>query len=544
MPLGMPTIPLGKTKAPSRGAPTRSPLTPTRGGSPLSGGAGVGGFRPPSMPMAPAGGGGFGPANNGYRMQGDVMDSHSRAGGQHTSPPPAPFTPSPEYSNAGAWNQWGEAAPQQMSGFAEGVAAGSVNFLSGGMLDQRATYEQAYTAKYGADAVKLAKQSGMDPATFFALGPEAQRIAAQWGTNLGRAQDIRAGQQTAYDTHQQQVGQTNNLIDQFGELQNMQSSNLANQYTSGTGMATARYDLGMDQLSSGLNIDLGMLGEQRFRAVDLAQQDNAAQLNYLNQMYGITDARRGIRGQQHSDQQNYLNQQAGFLNTAQKTAYDRFNSNDSYMAGQAQDLMAQYGFNTRNYDLDVQDAFAQRSTQQRGAVSDSAARGAFGSAGFRDNISDIRGQYDQSVARSDLGLDAANQQVDEQGRAIGNNRANLRFGYADTTLGFDRDKAGLTDAHNRNNTSYADDLQGFKAQYAGLDRDKAKTMNVDAGLKSLGREYGLKEADINNQFKNATTALKLDYNDTMQQLEQMMASGNANLYAQAMQFMQQMMAYQ
>lgn len=503
MPLGMPTIPLQGPRTP------RSPS------------------RPQNAPIAPR------PVNP---FNGSSSGSSSST--------PAPFTPTPEYSNAGAWSGWGNAAPQQMSGFVEGVSAGAVNFLSGGMIDQRPTYLQAYTQRYGAEAVKLAQRSGMDPETFFALGPEAQRIAAQWGTNLSRAQDIRGQQQTAYDSQQARTGQTNNLIDQFGQLQNMQSANLGNQYTSGTGMATARYDLGMDQLSSGLNIDLGMLGEQRYRAVDLAQQDNAAQLNYLNQMYGITDARRGIRGQQHSNQQGYLNQQAGFINTAQDTAYDRFNTNDAYMAGQAQDLMAQYGFNTRAYDQDVQGAFAQRSTQQRGAVSDSAARGSFSSAGFRDNISDIHGQYDQAVNAADLGLDMANQQVDERGRAIGNNRDNLRFGYADTTLGFDRDKAALTNAHNINNTGYADDLQAYKATYAGLDRDRAKTQNVDAGLRSLGREYGLKEADINNQFRNATTALKLDYNDTMQQLEQMMASGNANLYAQAMQFMQQMMAYQ
>lgn len=457
---------------------------------------------------------------------------------------PAPFTPTPEYSNVGAWNQWGQVAPQTDNSYIDGVFGETFNTITGGAADFRATYEQIYTNKYGADAVARAKQSGMDPATFFALAPAAQQIAVQWGTNLSNAQQIRADQQTAYDSHAAQVGQTNNLIDQFGNLQEMQYSNLGNQYASGAGQASARYDLGMQQLKDGLNIDMGMLGEQRYRAVDLGAADNAALLNYYNQMYGITDAQRGIRGTQFTDQQNYLNQQVGLLNQAQDNAYNRFNTNDAYMGQQAQDLMAQYGFNQRNRDQEMDSAFSQRGTQRRGAASDAAARGAFGSAGFGDNISDIQGQYDQSVARTQLGFDQANQQFDEQGRAIGNNRDNLRFGYNDTVIGFDRDKIGIANAHNQNNTGYASDLQQFAATYAGLDKSIQQTKNAQAGFASLAREYGMKEADIKNQFKNASTALGLDYNDTMQQLDQMMSSGNANLYAQAMQFMQQMMAYQ
>lgn len=510
MPLGLPSIPLNRPRQPTAPTAPRGPVGPGRG---------------PSRP-------------NGYTPAPDPRT------GRPTPAPSSPFTATPEYSNVGAWNGWDSAAPQQMSGFIDGVAGGSVNFLSGGMIDQRSTMEQAYAAKYGADAVKLAKQSGLDPATFFALAPAAQKIAAEWGTNLSNAGDIRASQQSAWNKQQQQVGQTNGLIGQFGTLQDMQYSNLGNQYTSGAGMANARYDLGMDQLGDGLKIDLGMLGEQRYRSVDLAKADNSADLNYINQMYGITDARRGIRGQQHSDQQGFLNQQVGFTNQAANNAYDRYNTNDAYMQGQAQDLLQQYAFNQRDRDNQVDTAFSQRGTQRRAASSDAAARGAFGSSGFGDNISDIQGQYDQSMSRTALGFDQANQSFDEQGRAIGNNRDNLKFGYNDTALGFDRDKASIANAHNQNNTGYADDLQGFKAQYAGLDRDKQKNQSVGAGLASLGREYGMKEADIRNQFKNATTALKMDLNDTMSQLDQMMSSGNADLYAQAMQFMQQMMAYQ
>ena len=387
-------------------------------------------------------------------------------------------------------------------------------------------------------------RSGVEFDVWQKLGPASQRVTSQWGTNLAQAPQIIQQQRQVYDGNVAQRTANNQYIDQYGALQTSMQDNLLNQYTQGAGMASARYDLGFDQLEQGYHTDRALLDERRYRDVDLARNNNAVDLNYQNVMRGVLDERRGIRGEVFGIQQDYLNDQLGFVNRSQDNAYNRFQSSDAYLGQQGKDLMAQYGFNARGFDQDIQSAFAQRGTQQRGAVSDAAARGAFGSAGFGDNIQDIYGQYQRATDAATLQLDQGNQAVDERGRAIGNDRANLRFNYTDQTIGFDRDKRGIDKGHQDNITGYRDDLATFRGQYAANDRDRAQLQNVNKGLDSLAREYGIKATDLRNQFDNAVTKMGLDLNDTMGQLEQMLNSGNAQLQAQGMQFMQQMMAFQ
>lgn len=461
-----------------------------------------------------------------------------------TAPRTTPFTPTPEYSNAGAWSGWDTKfdAPNSGNGFLkfgtnalDGIAAGF-----GHGTTQRDYYEQ----KYGPQLVQQAMKSGMDPQTFFSLGPKAQQQAVSWGTNLGKAPTIQTQQRGVFDANQQVRTSNNGYIDQFGALQTSMQDNLMGQYTSGAGMAQGRYNLGVDQANQGYATDRALLGERQYRDVDLARNNNAIDMNYNGVMRGVLDERRGIRGDVFSNQQGYLNDQTGFLNQSRQNAYSRFGSNDAFLGQQSKDLMAQYGFAGRQFDQDIQGAFAQRDTQRRGATSDATARGAFGSAGFGDNIQDIQGQYDRSKDAATLGLDQATQGIDERDRAIGNDRANLRFNYTDTTIGFDRDQRGIDKGHQDNKTGYQDDLATFRGQYAANDRDRGQLQNVNKGLDSLAREYGIKGQDLKNQLDASITKMGLDLNETMTSLEQMLNSGNAQLQAQGMSFMQQMMAFQ
>ena len=483
-------------------------------------------------------------------LNGGVNRSGNRVGRSsgNTAPPsgsttPRAFTPTPEYSNVGAWSGWDDKFVAPHGGFGMDTPQNIFSEVSGA-LGRGTTQRDYYTNQYGAELVKQAQQSGMDPQTFFALGPAAQQQAVAWGTNLGNARSIVPQQQQQYQANQQQRTANNDYIDQYGSLQANLQDQLLGQYTSGAGMAQGRYDLGYDQLEQGYHTDRALLGERQYRDVDLARRDNSAGLlNNANQR-GVLDERRGIRGTMFQNQQDYLNDQAGFLNRSQDNAYGRFQSNDAYLGQQGRDLMAQYGFAGREFAQNQEGAFANRETQKRGATSDAAARGAFGSAGFGDNIQDIYGQYGRAMDENTLQLDRTNQSIDERDRAIGNDRANLRFNYTDTTIGFDRDKRGLEKGHADNKTGYQDDLASFRGQYSSNDYERSRLQNVDAGLDSLAREYGIKKQDLRNQFDNAVTKMGLDLNETMSSLEQMLNSGNAQLQAQGMSFMQQMMAYQ
>ena len=386
--------------------------------------------------------------------------------------------------------------------------------------------------------------SGLDPAVWMNSTPAVRQQASAWGTNLPLAGSIVDQQRADYNTNLAATTQRNQNVDLFGSFQASQQSALQDQYNQGLAMATGRTDFNTDVLRQGLSTDLGLLGEQRYRNVDLAREGVAIDQNYLNTMRGVTNNIFGIQGEQHQGERDYINAMIGQLNERQRTAFDKYNVNDQYAAGQAVDNNRQLGFNARGYEQDIQSAFANRGTQQRGAVSDAAARGAFGSAGFGDNIQDIYGQYDQARQAATLGLDQANQQVDERDRAIGNARDNLGLDYRGQQTAFQEQQLGYGRAHMNNDTGYRMQGEQTRGTLAGYDKQGAELQNVTKGLDSLAKEYGIKKQDLMNGFRNGVTKLNLDLADTQAQLEQMLSSGNAQLIQQGMNFMNQMVALQ
>jgi hypothetical protein len=466
------------------------------------------------------------------------------SGAPSGSTTPRAFTPTPEYSNVGAWSGWDQAAPQRTQDLPTGILGESFNALTGGAVDLRETNRDYYSRKYSPQLVQQAMQSGLDPDTFFALGPAAQQQAVQWGTNLPNSQDIIGQQRQQFGAQQQQASQRSSLLDQFDSLSNLNSLNLQTQFQQGSAMAQARHDMNVDHATTNVYNDLGVLGQQRFRAVDLARDDNRAALLHNSNMRGVLDTSRGLVGQDFSRQQGFLNDQIGFLNERQRLAYDQFQSTDQFAGQQARDLMAQYGFAGRQFAQTQEEAFANRDTQRRAATSDAAARGAFGSAGFGDNIQDIHGQYSRNMDANTLQLDRTTQSIDERDREIGQQRKDLRIGYAGQQVGFRQDARGINNAHDINRISTEGQYNQLRGQYSANDLQRANLQNVDKGLSSLAKEYGLREQDIKNQFEQGLDRMGLDLNDTQQKLGQMLASGNAQLIAQANQFMSQMMAYQ
>jgi len=234
----------------------------------------------------------------------------------------------------------------------------------------------------------------------------------------------------------------------------------------------------------------------------------------------------------------------GFVNDRQDLAYNQFQSTDQYAAQQGKDLLAQYGFAGEQFAQQQEGLFADRSTSNRAAASDAAARGAFGSAGFGDNLQDIAGQYSRGMDANTLQLDRTNESLDVRDREIGQGRKDLRLGYEGQQIGFAQDAAGINYQHATNKTNTEGAYNQLTGQYSANDLQRTQLQNVDKGLDSLAKEYGLRKQDMRNQFDNAVTGMGLDLNDTQQQLEQMLNSGNAQLQAQGMQFMQQMMALQ
>lgn len=345
-------------------------------------------------------------------------------------------------------------------------------------------------------------------------------------------------------SNQRAMDYVTSITGQYDAWSDSQQDALQNRYNLGVGEAGALRDLNRSILDQGLNTDLGLLGEREYRDVDLARERLAGQQMDLGTYMDILAQRKGIRRDQFVTDRDYYTALNGLLGQERGLAYNQFQSNDQYAAGRAQDNLAQYGFAARDYATDMAGNALSRDTSRRAATSDAAARGAFGSSGFRDNISDIAEQFGLNADQAQLALDRANQQIGEQDRAIGNDRSNLAFGYQGRVIGFDRDAAGLTRAAATNYHSYRDDLQGFRKQETDLAAQGRDLAQTGKALDSLAREYGIKREDIQNQFQNSVTKMGLDYNSTLNQLNDMLASGNAELIARGMNFLTQLMAYQ
>jgi hypothetical protein len=373
-------------------------------------------------------------------------------------------------------------------------------------------------------------RSGLDLNTWNGLSARGRAGVNQWGTNLPNAGRLIGEQRVNYDQSVGMDQMRNQQVDTFGNFQNSQMASLQSQYDQGLAMGTGRADFNEQMLREGLWSDMGLLGEQKYRNVDLARGQQGIDQGYLDTM-------RGLAGEGHGSERNYLNAMIGQLNDRKNLAYEKYGVNDAYMAQQGVDNAAQYGFNARGYQQELDSAFDQRGTQQRAARSDAAARGAFGAAGTRDNEQDIMDQYGRSMEAANLGLDMGNQQVDERDRAIGNNRDNLGMDYRGQQTAFTEQQLGYDRAHTNN------DL-GYRGQMAGYDKQGKELAQTGKALDSLAREYGIKETDLRNGFKNGVTKIGLDLADTQAQLEQMLSSGNAQLIQQGMNFMNQMMAYQ
>jgi hypothetical protein len=343
---------------------------------------------------------------------------------------------------------------------------------------------------------------------------------------------------------QAQTDRDSTFADQFGAWNAAEGARAATSYQNQAGMATSLYELGLTEANQGFETDMGLLGERRYRDVDLARGNLGADQNYLTNMRGITDARQGLRGEQYATDQGFNQQNWDELQTQKGTAYDRFMENDQYMGQQAIDNNQQYGFTGRQYEASVSDAFDQRNTQNRANLSASAGAGSFGSAGFMDNRDDIQGQYGSALTSAGLSMDRQNLQTDQADRAFGHGRELNKLGYADTESAFRGQQNQLQHQRTSQGNAYNQDLQGFAATRAGYDRDGAKLENMGSSIDSLAREYGIKAQDIENQFQAAATKMGLDLNDVNRQLEEALASGDAQRMQQATNFQYQMMSMQ
>ena len=208
--------------------------------------------------------------------------------------------------------------------------------------------------------------------------------------------------------------------------------------------------------------------------------------------------RNSLDGQGNTLDAQFIRDTWGLANE-QKTVDD---ANMQRLIGQANEG---YGFANRQFDLANQATGLQEGINTRAAVSDASGRGATLSAGFMDNLGDIKAQADISRGRSAL----------------------------DQSQAFSSITGNIGDLYNRqasSDISYRNDVRGFQQQ---LDRNSFAKSAID----SMAREYGIRAKDMQQSLAAAIEKNNLNSAQVVSQLNQAYLSGNAQQIAQINQFL-------
>jgi len=164
-----------------------------------------------------------------------------------------------------------------------------------------------------------------------------------------------------------------------------------------------------------------------------------------------------------------------------------------------------YGFANRQFDLANQATDLQQGINTRAAVSDATGRGAMLSAGFMDNLSDIKTQADISRGRAVLDQSQAFSGITGNIGDLKNRQANTDIAYRNSVLGFQQQ----------------------------LDNNSLAKSAID----SMAREYGIRAKDMQQSLAVAIEKNNLDNAQVIGQLSQAYQSGNAQQIAQMNQFL-------
>ena len=238
----------------------------------------------------------------------------------------------------------------------------------------------------------------------------------------------------------------------------------------------AYYGNNAGYINSSYGNNMGLLGEERYRNVDLARGSNDEDRRYVTQTW--------------SDLQRSLTNQRGTTDASQKIK--------NWLYGQ------NVGFNTRNRDLGYNQAALTRDNQWRSNTTDATNRGARSSRGFGLDQQAAANQYQQA--------------------------------YNTATLGYDQTGANLTAGHQQDFQSYRAALEQLDAaRRTGQNNYTHGIFGIDQQgriIDSMGRTYDIqgnqlgvdRDRSLNDNAHSQTSAENARSRDNAQLATQYMAS--------------------
>jgi hypothetical protein len=367
-------------------------------------------------------------------------------------------------------------------------------------------------------------------------------------------------------------GYLGQLANQYGANLQSQLGNNYQSYLGNVGIADAVYGQAQNAAQASYGSDLARLGEQQFRDVDLARLANQYlgdyQGNtYRNQQQGIVRNQGFLSEQFNADAAN-AQAVTDYLNGRKNLTTEQYNQAVHYLTQRGINLGNLQSFANREYDLTLQDASnqlnnglmsanLQKVQGERAAGSDATVRGAKGSVGYGQDLKDIAAAYgltEQQLRDSfgtrkggaQLGLDRATNDIGQQRNSINNDLANQYIDYKGNI-------SGLNEQIRGNQFQQDNRYRDYRQQYANYNDQWMQNQyeyNYQQGqrditsqtIDSVAREYGIREGDVNNALNQAMSRAGLDYNNTINQLNQMLQSNNAQTQTQAQNFLASLLA--
>lgn len=313
-------------------------------------------------------------------------------------------------------------------------------------------------------------------------------------------------------------------------VQNTAYANLVNGANNSALQNSANNALALNNIGSQQNaLDQNQLVDQ---ANNIGTQRDIANAQTANDQTNL-DSQWNIRQGQWQSQEAYIQQSWGITN-------EQYVNDQKYFAQDEQRDKAEYGFNQREYDLAQRDNQLNTDVNRRSAQSDAAARGAFGSSGFAQNLSDIQTQSVNQGDRNVLGLDKANASTDKTLADLYHNHDNGIYAYQQAGAAEQQQLAQGQSALASDQSTYTHNTNqnqlSNEAQNAQFDAALNNNQYASQGLDLIAKSYGIKATDIQQTLASALQKNGLNLNQTIAQINQAYQSGNQAIINQTNQF--------
>jgi hypothetical protein len=343
----------------------------------------------------------------------------------------------------------------------------------------------------------------------------------------------------------------NTLASQYDAwLRSTQARSLG-QLTTGIASATGINDLNNRALGQSAGNQLGLSIEQTVRN-RLDQMGLGNSNNLINQQLGLAGEQRSADIGRIKDQWSLRNGQLvsdnDYIRGVWGRTTEQYGADQSNMARLAQQTQQGYGYAASDLENSTNRANLQESTSRRSATSQAAGAGAFGSAGFRDNIEDIGGLANLNRESAWNTYEQRRDQVTGQLGDIDYGRGNLDRRLQGDVAGYQKQ----LDDHNRN---YQGDVINYRYGIGQADRDYRGTANqlekalkdnslAAQGLESMARSYGIQRKDIIQTLSTATQRNNINLAQMIGEMNAAYQQGDSDRIFQFNQFLANMMGMQ